>query len=305
MVCKNNKSTMIFLKVFVLCSLFFFSCQTTPKFFDSFTEDANTIPLDTGAQVYIFANAKEARPILELLPIEELNNKHAIQILDRTAFVMAALFPQNSERRMQIAAWGNYPSSRAGMAFTFSRSWKKHRSQTGNSFWYSRANALSLALNSRQAFVVQTRINDSLNDQLIDPFAVPPGKQTPEGFNSFRQGAVLSCWLENPAPLLSRALNQAGIPIRFPVQQLFINLNTVASGQSQQYAAVFRLQFENASQARGMSAILNLAGDFSADDTISSLFLANPPVLNDRNIDIKTAPLTEKELSLLLEMFLF
>jgi hypothetical protein len=97
-------------------------------------------------------------------------------------------------------------------------------------------------------------------------------------------------------------LNQAGIPVRFPVQNLFFNLFPVANNR---YEAVIRLQFENASQARGMAAILGLAGGFTSDDPnmmIAALFLANSPVQNGRNVDIKTAVLTEMEITQLLKI---
>ena len=220
-------------------------------------------------------------------------------MLDRTNFFTAALFPAESGRRFQLAAWGNYPRSQAGMAFSFDRGWQNRRSASGSSYWYSSANKLSIAITSKQAFVAA-----SVTNEPADPFAVP-GAEIPQGFNSFRQGSQglpgspLSCWMANPGPAIARIMNNAGLPLRFPVQQLFINLYNM---EEQQYEALIRFQFENASQARGMASILNLAGSFISDTRIAML-LANPPVHNGANLDIRTARLNERELSLLLQMF--
>jgi len=155
-----------------------------------------------------------------------------------------------------------------------------------------------MTLNNKQAFVVST-----LNKKPAEPLTAPPGKEIPQGFNEFRKRAPFSCWIDDPAPMMVKLLNEVGVPIRFPVQKLFFNLYPVKD----KFEAIVRLQFENASQARGVAAILNLAGGFISkdqDSMITSLLLANAPVLNDNNVDIKTAVLNEKELSLLLEMFL-
>jgi len=271
-----------------LIILLFLSCQSIPKSSDTFLEGAQFLPLDAGASAYIIANVQEAQHILNLLPINELKNKHAKQMLDRTNVAAVAIFPEGSDRRFQIIAWGNYPNSSAGMAFTFNRDWKKHRSPTGQSYWFSKENKLSLILKSRQASVAVLT-----NDTPTAPSSSAQAAEIPESFLEFSRGLPLACWLENPAPILSRILNEAGIPIRFPVSQLFLNLNTAAA---QQYEATIRLQFENQSQARGMSAILNLAGGFASDDPIASLLLANQPIQNGRYLDIKTAPLSEKDL---------
>jgi hypothetical protein len=274
---------------------FFVSCQSAPFIPDIFMEDTRFAPLDTGASVYIFANANEARQIIELLPVEELKDSQISQALDRTNYLAAALFPQESGRRFQIVTWGNYPSSMANMAFNVNRNWQSHRSVCGQSYWHSGENMISVAVSSRQAFAAAWHSNE----KSFEPFALKPGILIPEGFNEFRQG-ILSLWLNEPAPILLRILSGAGIPIRFPVQQLFINLEEEADG----YSAVIRFQFENAPQARGMAAIIAITAGISKEHRMASILFANPPVLSDINLDIKTAILSERELSLLFEIFL-
>ena len=289
-----------------LLLLFILSCKTTPNIPDEALIETG-IPLDSGAVVYIVADAKRARSIIDILPIEELNDSQTRQMMERTVFFVAALFPRESGRRFQLAAWGNYPSFRAGMAFTFNRQWQKRKSETGQSFWYSGANRLSISMDAKQAFAAS-----SLDDTPYYPAAAAPGIKPPEGFNEFRRNAEgitspLSCWLEDPAPMINRMIGGVGIPIQIPAKKLMINL--FPASEDGQYEASVRIQFESAIQARGIAAVLSLAGNFvsggSGQGSILALILfSNPPVLNGNYIDIKTDTLSKDEISGLFQMFL-
>ena len=264
-------------------------------------ENASVLPLERGALFYIAADVKKMRPIIERLPIEELKDSQTRQMLDRTAYLAAAVFPQESGRRFQLAAWGNYPASQADFALSFNKNWKKMRSQAGGSYWYSSASRLSLAVGSRQAFAAS-----SLTGDPFDPLS-KEGIELPEGFADFRRNAGVnspfSCWLENPAILISRMMNDLGLPLGIPVQKLFINLLPT---QDEKYETLIRLQFENASYARNMIRIFNMAAGFfpgNFDVALASLFLANPPVLNGSNVDIRSAVLGEEEIVQLLGLF--
>ncbi|MCL2802264.1 MAG: hypothetical protein FWD28_10965 [Treponema sp.] len=292
MACKNPKS----LSLLCLCVIFFSvsACKTIPKAPDVFLPSARHAPLDTGATLYLFADVKEARSIIELLPIEELKNRQTAQLLDRTDFVAAALFPDESGRRLQLAAWGNYPSSQAGLVFSFDRNWQSRRSSSSQSYWYSPPGRLSVAMTSKQAFMLSLLI-----DTPTEPFAAAPGIEIPEGYADFRQSAPLSCWMENPGSIISGMMSQAGVPFSFNVQKLFVNIFIL---EDNQYEAVFRLRFENNSFARGFAALLGMASGFIQDNNLAKLFLANPPVQRGTDVDIKTASLSGEEMSLLLQM---
>jgi len=296
MVCKNNKSIRIIQAVIIF--FLFLSCQTAPKIHDV---PEGTLPLAKGASVYVIANAMQARPIIELLPIEELNNKQTRQMLEKTDSFAAALFPQTSVRKIQIAANGNYPGL-SGIAFTFNKNWKKQRVKSGGSYWHSAANGLSIAMNTNQAFVVS-----SVDKTPLDPVTGESGVTMPEGFYEFSRGYPVSCWLEDTAPLLDRIFSKNEMPIQLNAQYVFINLYPADSSDLQnQYEALIRLRFENALQSRGMAAIFNLAAGLMSNDnsTLASILFANPAVQNGRSLDIKTKRLTEKDITLLLETFL-
>ena len=222
-------------------------------------------------------------------------------MLDKTDFFAAAFFPAENDRSLflQISAWGNYPKFWAGMAFSFNRNWKKVKTAQGQSYWYSGANRLSISLESRQAFAASSR------DAPLPPFAVLPYAEIPEGFDAFRSGSPLSLWLEDPTMLLSRILLNYGIPLNVPVQKIFTNIYYLQQNNSEeQYEALIRMQFENSIQARGLAALLSLAGTLDLDDPMGEIFFSNAPSVNGNNVDIKTPVLSGEALSLLMGMFL-
>jgi len=279
-----------------LIILFLISCHSTPITSDTIFEKMDYVPLDNNGFAYIFTNVKEARAILDVLPVPQLKNWQANLILENTDMAAAALFTSESGRRFQVAGWGNYPSLRASIALFFNTTWKRQRSAAG-SYWSSAVQKTSVVVNPKQVFAV------AWLDSHINPVPASSGVKMPEGFTQFMKGAALSCWMESPALILNQILSNEGIPVNIPAEQLFLNLNIKDKNQ---YELLFRLRFENAAQARTIAGVLALAAAFSVNrqSLMSSLFFANPPVLNGRNIDIKTALLSEKEITLLLQMFL-
>lgn len=296
MACKDSKSINYISAIIIV--FLFLSCQTAPKIQDT---PAETLLLAKGASFYVIANVRQARSIIELLPIEELKSKQTRQMLEKTDSFAAAVFPQTSVQKMQIAANGNYPAL-SGLAFTFNKNWKKQRTASGGSYWYSADSGLSIAMNSNQAFVVSSN-----NKAPANPVTSAGGVTMPEGFYEFSSGYPVSCWLEDTAPFLDRIFNVTEMSVRFPVQYIFVNLYPADSSDSpNQYEALIRLQFENALQSRGMAAIFNLAAGLMSNDdaTFASVLFANPAVQNGRSLDIRTKRLTEKDITLLLEIFL-
>jgi hypothetical protein len=191
--------------------------------------------------LYLVADVPQARPFLDYINIEGLAKEDAAQILDRTRYAVAALFPPGSGKRLQAAAWGNYPSFGAGMAFASARDWKKQRSPAG-SFWYSAERDISLAFNRTRAYAalgpVETFPAPSTTRGIAPaaaetvvvpgaaagPYAQGPGIPVPETFAAFREGSCLALWLENPAELLDRFLGGLRLPIRIPAEEFLAAL---------------------------------------------------------------------------------
>jgi len=271
--------------------LLLLSCQSIPKVPSLNLETTNSLPFENGAYTYIFADVKKARPIINLLPIEELNNKETRQLLDKTRFFAAALFPQSSGLRYQIAAQGSYPSSSAALAMSNNKNWQKRRSNSSGEYWYSPSNGVSVLIGSSHAYAAASYSNDP-----FEPYT-PPGVELPKGFIDFRKGSPISCWVTSPLVLLSKMF--AGLPTQ-SIVNLFFNL---FPAPEEKYEAIIRLQFENTSHAKGMAVLLSLASGFSTDPLLSA-FLTNPPVVNGTALDIRSTLLSENEIKALLKFLI-
>lgn len=297
----------------------FISCRTIPEIPDAVMEESEYIPLEPGALVYVFADVQGSRPILDLIQIREMNEKQSKQMLDRTRSAAAALYPPESGRRFQLTAWGDYPSFRAGMAFGMSKNWKKRHSATGGlPYWYSAKDRLSVALNAKQAFV-----SAPVNDVPDEPFLRTPGLEAPEGFLEFRRGALISCWLEDPAVLINQIFEKMRLPLQLPAERIFVSLFLAAdrpesgvivtTGETgdRQYDAMIRIQVSGATQARALVTLFTLARSFIAAGMVqedgpaalAALLFANPPVQDGRNLNIKIDALTGKDIALLFSFF--
>jgi hypothetical protein len=297
-----------------LLLLLIISCQSSaPTVGSAASIDKNGLPLEKGASAYIIANVKEARPIIDKLPIKELEDKNTKQMLDKTEYIAAAVFPlilQQNKMKYQLVGWGNYPSSQAASALSFNSQWKTQKAAAGYSYWYSQANGFSITLNKKQLFLAA-----SANDLPAAPITTTP-LPLPEGFIEFREaykrGTFISCWFESPGAMLNQMLNSNGIPLRVPAEKFYVNVLSGYNHIARQsyYEAVLRIQFDNALQARAIATALTLAINTLlpegsvADNALISILLANPPALDGRNLDIQTAQLSEEELTLLLNLFL-
>jgi hypothetical protein len=288
------------------CSLFFFlftllSCQTAPK-----TPDISLdghLPLEPGGDVYLLAE-KDALPVLSQLMLSDINDKQFQQIVDMTRFAAAAVYVTHNEEtgkstsRYRLAAWGNYPASRAKVALGSSKDWKKQRSAIANAdYWYAPQGGYSVAVTAGMALAATAAKS---GDEAPDPYSAAPGTPLPEGFAAFREGSILSCWLTDPGPTISQKLSETGIPIEIPAQQVFVSL-IPADGQS--YIAHLQIQLAGASQARALTMMFALARNIIPSQTGLGILFANPPAQDGNNLNITTAPLTVGEIALLLKLF--
>jgi hypothetical protein len=270
-------------------------------------EEAGFIPLEPGAMVYLFVDVKEARPILDSIPIREMDPKQSKQMLDYTRSAVGALYPAESGRRFQLASWGKYPSGSAGMGFGASKDWKKVRSPLGP-YWYSAPSGISISLTAKQAYV-----SASLTGSPSDPFSAAPGIEIPEDFGEFRRGAALSCWLEQPGNRVNQLFEAMELPLQLPAERIYVSLFSVKEAEPEaadQYEALIKIRTPSVSQARALITLISMARIFApglseADGSavLASALFANPPVQDGQNLNIKTAALSEKEIALLFSLF--
>ena len=309
MIQKQTKNPHYSLFILLAVNFFMLSCQTAPKIPDAVFETSGFIPLEPGAFAYIFADVQNAKPILEYINLDELNDANTKQMIDRTRSAVAAVYLPQDKRRFQLSAWGDYPSFRAKMALKIKREWKKSRSPaSGANFWYSAGRRLSLALNAGRAFV-----SAASEDTPIDPFTAAPGTEVPEGFGNFRKGAILSFWLEDPGPMINKKLDEMGLPLQLPADQMFVSLFPLmppdASG-GQFYQANIKIRFSSENQARSLVFLFAIAQNFipsgpalDGSGALAAILFSNPPVQDGRDLIIQTNTLSGREIALLFNIF--
>ena len=325
-----------------LLGFVFLSCATSPK---AGPETADGAPdfsvLPSGADIYLWADVKQAKPILQLLSLGELNGKDASQILERTDTALAAFNSRGAPGAPAVsgspeaagsletpgfpehfffAGWGNYPNLRAGFSMTFSRDWKKIKSSTGNRYWYSEVYKLGIALGSGLAFA-----SDG------DPFAVfPTLTDAPVGFEEFRRQNVLALWLNNPGVSLNRFISALGLPIQIPAEDFFMGVTRLPANQNPadkeitdaRWELVITIKTPSAKDARSLLALFSMArlltgavgqqpgsnntqtdGASMSPKEAAALFLANAPQQNGEYLTIRMGPLDENRIALLFSKF--
>ena len=252
------------------------------------------LPLEPGAYVYIIAE-KDALPVLKQFMLNDINNIQFQQMIDLTQFAAAAVYvTPNSYYR--LAAWGGYPASRAKMALGSSKEWKKRRSAvSGANYWHSTQRGYAVAVTGGMALVATAPKGGG---EAPDPYSAAPGTPLPEGFAAFHEGSILSCWLDDPAAAVNQKLGEMGIPLEIPARQIFVSL---IPADEQRYTVNLQIQFTGASQARSLAMMFALARNF-IPPPLSMLF-ANPPAQDENNLNIATAPLSLREIALLLKLF--
>ncbi|MDR2518899.1 MAG: hypothetical protein LBD13_05735 [Spirochaetaceae bacterium] len=277
------------------------SCATGPAGYTKSLAGAGEFAaLAAGGAVYLTVNVPASRPILDALDIpltRNMNKKRAAQILDRTRSAAAAYYPAGSPRRFQAAAQGSYPKGRADIAFFFDGAWKKRKSAAGGSYWHSAKDALSVSLSGDRAF-----FSDG------DPFTPQPGVMSPAGFEDFKGGAAFAGWIENPPELFNRFLGSLGLPFKITATEAFFAVHQ-AGGL---YQGTIRIKTPAESDAKGIAAMMRIAGTFMALSgaaengertpaaLLAGVFFANPPEQDGVYLTIRTASLEPSGMALLL-----
>jgi hypothetical protein len=282
---------------FLFLALAFASCASSPKAAnpnEDGSPDYSFLPL--GAQVYLWADVKQGRPLLDKLSFQGMDGRDARDVLDRTGATVAAFYPEQAAQRFFLAGWGSYPSTRAGISMALSRDWKKAKSETGKKFWFSKGWGLGVAVGSKLALA---------SDK--DPFA-PGGAASPEGFEEFRKACVLAGWMPNPEEALNRFLQAMEIPIKIPAEEFFFG--AVRAGGDERWELVARVRAPAPSQARALVTLFTMARMFIGNATGGEgltgalpLLFANIPVQDGTDLSLRSGIMETKEIALLFNSF--
>ncbi|MDR2418479.1 MAG: hypothetical protein LBD79_05450 [Treponema sp.] len=281
------------------------ACSTSKASLISEANGHEYVPLAPGALVYMYADVANMEALLDILPIEALRQKEVADMIERTDNAMMAFYPNDEKRSFMLAGAGTYPAFGANMGLFFSSAWKKRRSETGASYWYSEKGRNALSLSADQVFV-----SDG------DPFAPAPGVVIPEGFAAFRRDAILALWLDDAATPVNQflqafmeslgirpVLEMLGVSLTLPVGQAMISVQAV----NENYSALIRIGTPSVSQTRGLIGLLSLMKRFlpSTDDpfSLAALLFANDPQEDGLFITLRTGEFNAQSLVALMSMF--
>ena len=255
------------------------------------------VSLDKEAFIYALMDTKIMRPIIEIIPVNQLNSWQAAQIIDRTEIALAAIFTNDTGRYFQVVGFGSYPVLVMNVALAIDRNWK-YLFSGDDHYWYSDASKLSVSLDSDEVNIVGWRRTR------VKPAYEEPGVKMPEGFVAFRhrsgEPAPLSLWMENRDSIMDRMLNGEGIEINLPIERLYLNLYHV---EGNVFKIDITLQAKNSPFTEDFEMSL-LPELIEFDSALKTLFFANPPVQNNRNVEFPPVYLTEEEIVSLLRIFM-
>ena len=294
--------------VFILLA----SCASAPRISTPADENGLTL-LPAGARVYLWADTARARPLLDVLSFQGVSSKDAAQVLDKTKSAALAFFSDDKtgdqagektgNRQFYIAALGDYPQFGASLSFTFSKNWKKQKSSTGGSYWYSQADNVALALGTGLALVSNT-----------DPLAAFSAASAPEGFAEFNRGFALAGWMNDSAESINGFMASMGIPLQIPAEDFFFG----AKNQAELWDLIFKIKTQSAAQARSLLTLFSVArlfvsrapgagggaaGEPMSPQQAAALLFANVPELDAEYLIIRMDSLEADKIALLFNMF--
>jgi hypothetical protein len=252
-------------------------------------------PLAAGASAYLSIDVAAARPVLNLLPLGNLDQNRYRELLTETAGVVLALYPANSPARFLAAARGSYPNVLTTLSLTASTDWKKSRAWNDAPYWRSDANALSLSMNATLAMVSDA-----------EPFARST-TSVPAGFEAYRKNAIAAGWTDDAGVSINRLFAALEIPIETPAKTAFFRLDKTG----EQYGMTIRFETLSEEQAKGLATLFSLAqlfiGGNSEADTplmaLSAVVLANPAVADGVFLTVRTGLMDAPRAALLFTTF--
>ena len=295
------------------------SCASAPKIsLPPESEGAELALLPAGGKVYVWADTVQGKPLLDVLSFDGKSSKDAAKVLDLTKTAAGVVFPEaqnkdgqgGQERRFFLAAFGDYPRVKANFSLIFTKGWKKQKSPTGNSYWYSKDQGLALALGPDIALVSNS-----------DPFEDFPKETIPAGFIDFRRGMALAGWLPDSSEKINGFLDAMGLPVQIPAEDFFFGAARLPGKDPSDapWELIFRIRTESASQARSLLSFINMARLFllrgigqeekSGDGSsmgpmeMAALLFANPPEQDKDALIFRTGPLGEDGIALLFTAF--
>ncbi|MDR1144070.1 MAG: hypothetical protein LBK77_07635 [Spirochaetaceae bacterium] len=304
MVCQTRKEILGKLRNCAagLALCFLAGCASVPRPENYYAGRKDTFALMApGAELYITAEVRSVRPILEKLFLAGMTGADLKEFLDMSDTLTAAVFDEaGPARHFYAAAAGRFPGVRGGIFFGASRDWEKRVSAAGIDYWHSEKSRLSVFMGTKNAY-----FSDG------DPFVPAPGAQSPPALEGLRRGSVLSGWMENPSSAINRIIAAFGLPIEIPANRLVFGVypaGDAGEGLEEYYTAVLRFETPTAAQAAALVRIFTMAkigletADFSGYrdmETLARAFFTENPVRDGNALVLTTGVMSGGDLALL------
>ena len=321
-----NKNISLIFSLFFFLGVIFVSCASAPKVslpegVEDMAGERELYMLPAGGRAYIWIDTVKARPFLDAFSIGGISDKHMARILDSTESAVAAVFPEEHERRFFLAATGSFPVFTANLSLTFNRNWKRQKSRDGSKYWYSQNDGIALALGSNLALVSNT-----------DPYTTFTSETPPSGFVEFRRGLPLAGWMPNPSETINNVIISMGVPVQIPAEDFFFGasrlstkldstgeLTDVNPADTELWEPVFKIRTPSASHARSLLALFSVArmfiqrgligqnaewdAPFLRPQEAAALLFANIPEQDEDFLILRTVSLKAATIALLFRMF--
>jgi hypothetical protein len=292
--------------LYLFIAALFLSCKTQPAArigedaLRKLAEIGEFEPFADGGLLYLSIDAANSRPILDLLAIGGTSGKDAAQILDRTASITAAFYPAGANQRFFAVLSGNYPKTMADLSLKASSNWERQRSEIGADYWRAEKDKLSISFNEK---IIAASDADPFS------FAVNADSafaRVPQGFDEFRQGAVIAGWFGNNGASVDSLLADMGTPFEIQANGLFFSV-TLKDGA---YYTALQIETPSENTARSLFQLFNVARMFGAGAMaegdlgffMNALF-SNPPERNGAFLTLKLGPMNAAQTALLFNTF--
>jgi hypothetical protein len=254
--------------------------------------------LEAGANAYVFIDAPNVRPILDLFMLGNLTHEQFVRIVEQTDSIRVALYKKTDglKDNFMATARGSYPNVLSAMALTVNTDWEKVHAWNGAPYWRSESADVSLAMNTKWALFSSG-----------EPFARHGTPLPPEGFDDFRLGALIVGWLGDVS-VLNNMFGIMEIPIEIDAKAVFFRVDALGSSD---YKITLRFELFEPERGAGLATLFKLAGLFigenSASDTPLSLaaksLLTNSVEAEEGVLTLTTGGLSAERIGLIFGAF--
>ncbi|GMO59501.1 MAG: hypothetical protein Ta2G_19470 [Termitinemataceae bacterium] len=308
------------LSIIFLLTIIFSGCSSVSKPARNFLKQKEMFEyLPGGAISYINIDIKNSRPLLDLAieraKLGAQNTKYAAMFLDKTAGIVAGVYPKRKEGTLMGVAKGSaYPAGIVNMSIGKQKSWVKVEAEHKLNYWkYAPPVVKGRRMNESLKNASFSLYNSKAFFSNGNPLYFGEGAKEPLPFKEFKNSKALSAWFPN-ADLIQNVLKDMDIPVNLPIVYFFASISQAekssdkAEQSSDTWEITFYFETSSPSQAKAFAALLRIARgeiknmrikDPLANKLINLMF-ALPPLTENFKVILKSPKISSSELILLI-----